>query len=131
MQDHCAAICCVLGKGRPGEVYNIGGWNEKTNLDTVYAVCDLLDELHPRKDLISYRKQITFVADRPGHDRRYAVDASKVGCELGWKPEVSFEEGVGKILANIDYWKNAPLWNPKSIEGGTKLWFEFMSEHER
>ena len=121
VQDHCAAICCVLGKGRPGEVYNIGGWNEKTNLDTVYAVCDLLDELHPRKDLISYRKQITFVADRPGHDRRYAVDASKVGCELGWKPVESFETGIRKT---VQWYLQNQDWVASVQSGAYREWME-------
>ncbi|OGT06788.1 MAG: dTDP-glucose 4,6-dehydratase, partial [Gallionellales bacterium RBG_16_57_15] len=85
VRDHCSAIRRVLEKGRLGEVYNVGGWNEKANLDIVHTVCALLDELRPRADGKSYREQITFVADRPGHDRRYAIDARKIERELGWK----------------------------------------------
>jgi dTDP-glucose 4,6-dehydratase len=95
--DHCAAIRQVLASGEPGETYNIGGWNEKTNLEVVHALCDMLDELDP-KQAGSYRDQITFVADRPGHDRRYAIDARKIERELGWKPMETFESGIRKTV---------------------------------
>jgi len=96
--DHCKGIATVLEKGVIGETYNIGGWNEKTNLDVVHSLCDLLDELKPREDGKSYKEQITFVKDRPGHDRRYAIDASKISNELGWKPKESFETGIRKTV---------------------------------
>lgn len=96
--DHCAAIRQVLGSGRPGETYNVGGWNEKANLEIVQILCGILDELAPRKDGASYRQQITYVADRPGHDRRYAVDARKIERELGWKPAETFETGIRKTV---------------------------------
>jgi dTDP-glucose 4,6-dehydratase len=95
--DHCAAIRCVLAKGKPGETYNIGGWNEKTNLDVVHTLCDILDEL-AKKPAGSYRDQITYVKDRPGHDRRYAIDARKIERELGWKPAETFDTGIRKTV---------------------------------
>ena len=96
--DHCKGIATVLEKGVFGETYNIGGWNEKANLEVVHTLCDLLDELKPRKDGKSYREQITFVKDRLGHDRRYAIDATKISKELGWKPEETFETGIRKTV---------------------------------
>ncbi len=98
VKDHCSAIRRVLAKGALGEVYNIGGWNEKANLDIVHTVCALLDELRPRSDKKSYREQIAFVTDRPGHDRRYAIDARKIERELGWKPAETFETGIRKTV---------------------------------
>jgi dTDP-glucose 4,6-dehydratase len=95
--DHCAAIRRVLEAGRPGETYNVGGWNEQTNLSVVHTICDLLDELQP-KDTGSYRDQIRHVKDRPGHDRRYAIDARKIERELGWKPAETFETGLRKTV---------------------------------
>ena len=98
VSDHCAAIRCALERGQPGEVYNIGSSNEKTNLEVLHRLCDLLDEGKPRRDGKSYREQITFVKDRPGHDRRYAIDASKIERELGWKPTETFESGLRKTI---------------------------------
>lgn len=98
VSDHCAAIRRVLEAGRVGETYNVGGWNEKPNLDIVHTVCALLDELRPRTGGGSYREQVTFVKDRPGHDRRYAIDARKIERELGWKPAETFETGIRKTV---------------------------------
>lgn len=98
VSDHCAAIRRVLEAGTPGETYNVGGWNEKANLDVVHTLCDMLDAQRPKAQG-SYRDQITFVKDRPGHDRRYAIDARKLERELGWKPAETFETGIGKTVA--------------------------------
>lgn len=107
VEDHCTAILEVLKKGTPGEKYNIGGHNEKTNLDIVHTLCNILDSRKPRADGKSYRKQITFVKDRPGHDMRYAIDASKIQKELGWVPAETFETGIVKTvdwyLDNLDW----------------------------
>ncbi len=98
VKDHCSAIRRVLEAGRVGEVYNVGGWNEKPNLDVVHTLCAILDELSPRADGKPYKEQITYVKDRPGHDRRYAIDASKIERELGWKPAETFETGIRKTV---------------------------------
>ena len=99
VQDHCRAIARVLDAGRVGETYNIGGWNEKPNLEVVHTLCEVLDELRPRADGKTYAAQITYVKDRPGHDRRYAIDARKLEKELGWKPAETFETGIRKTVA--------------------------------
>ncbi|MBD9503595.1 dTDP-glucose 4,6-dehydratase [Pseudomonas sp. BGr12] len=98
VKDHCSAIRRVLEAGVPGETYNIGGWNEKANIDVVQTLCDILDQEHPRHDGQSYRQQIAFVKDRPGHDRRYAIDATRLERELGWKPAETFETGIRKTV---------------------------------
>jgi dTDP-glucose 4,6-dehydratase len=106
--DHCAAIRRVLEAGRTGETYNIGGWNEQTNLSVVHTLCDLLDQLQP-KTSGSYRDQIRHITDRPGHDRRYAIDARKIERELGWRPAETFETGLRKTVAwylDNDAWVN-------------------------
>ena len=99
VKDHCSAIRRVLEAGKVGEVYNVGGWNEKPNIEIVQTVCALLDELSPRVDGKQYIEQVTYVIDRPGHDRRYAIDASKIERELGWKPAETFETGIRKTVA--------------------------------
>jgi dTDP-glucose 4,6-dehydratase len=97
VEDHCGAIATVLRKGQPGETYNIGGWNEKPNIEIVETICDLLDEMAPR--LAKPRRElITYVKDRPGHDRRYAMDARKIERELGWKPKETFDSGIRKTV---------------------------------
>jgi dTDP-glucose 4,6-dehydratase len=107
VKDHASAIRRVLAAGRLGEVYNVGGWNEKPNIEIVQTLCALLDELRPRADGKSYREQISYVKDRPGHDRRYAIDARKLEKELGWRPAETFESGIRKTvhwyLANPDW----------------------------
>ncbi|MBC8120516.1 MAG: dTDP-glucose 4,6-dehydratase [Gemmatimonadaceae bacterium] len=118
VRDHCTAIREVMSRGRVGETYNIGGWNEKTNKDVVHTLCDILDELKPREQG-SYRQQIQFVTDRPGHDRRYAIDARKIEQELGWKPQESFETGIRKTVSwyldNLD-------WVQDVVSGAYKSW---------
>jgi dTDP-glucose 4,6-dehydratase len=98
VEDHCSAILLALASGRPGESYNIGASNERTNIEIVELVCRLLDEERPRGDGRSYKEQITFVKDRPGHDRRYAIDTGKIERELGWKPKETFESGLRKTV---------------------------------
>lgn len=116
--DHCAAIREVLARGRLGETYNVGGWNEKTNLDVVHTLCDLLDELRP-KAAGSYRDQITFVKDRPGHDRRYAIDARKLERELGWKPAETFETGMRKT---VQWYLDNQGWVQDVMSGEYRNW---------
>ena len=99
VKDHCSAIRRVLEAGRVGETYNVGGWNEKANIDIVKLICERLDTLRPRTDGQSYAAQITYVTDRPGHDRRYAIDARKIERELGWKPQETFDTGIAKTIA--------------------------------
>ncbi len=119
--DHCSAIRSVLAKGRLGETYNIGGWNEKTNLDVVNTICRILDELKPRADGLSYAKQITFVKDRPGHDRRYAIDARKIERELGWCPAESFETGIQKT---VQWYLDHPTWVEGVLSGSYRDWLD-------
>jgi dTDP-glucose 4,6-dehydratase len=119
VKDHCSAIRRVLEAGKPGETYNVGGWNEKPNLDIVYTVCALLDELRPRADGKPYKELITFVTDRPGHDRRYAIDASKIEKELGWKPAETFETGIRKT---VQWYLDNPEWVANVQSGGYREW---------
>jgi len=121
VKDHCSAIRCVLEKGSLGEVYNVGGWNEKANLDIVYTVCALLDELRPRADGKSYSEQISFVTDRPGHDRRYAIDARKIERELGWKPAETFETGIRKT---VQWYLDNQDWVNNVLSGNYRQWVE-------
>lgn len=119
--DHCSAICEVLSSGRLGETYNIGGWNEKANLEVVNTICRILDELRPRSDGKSYAEQITFVKDRPGHDRRYAIDASKIEKELGWRPAETFDTGIRKT---VQWYLNNPDWVEGVVTGSYRDWLE-------
>lgn len=119
VKDHCSAIRRVLEAGRLGETYNVGGWNEKPNLEVVHTLCAMLDELSPRADGASYASQITFVADRPGHDRRYAIDASKLELELGWKPAETFETGIRKT---VRWYLDNPQWVHNVTSGAYREW---------
>ena len=119
VKDHCSAIRRVLEAGSVGETYNVGGWNEQANLDVVNILCSILDELKPRADAKSYSEQITFVKDRPGHDRRYAIDASKLERELGWKPQETFETGIRKTVEW--YLANQP-WVEHVASGEYRHW---------
>ena len=119
--DHCSAIREVLAKGKLGETYNIGGWNEKANIDVVKTVCRILDELKPRADGRSYAEQITFVKDRPGHDRRYAIDASKIKRELGWKPKETFDSGIRKT---VQWYLDNPVWIEGVMSGTYREWLQ-------
>jgi len=116
--DHCEAIRTVLNKGQPGETYNIGGNAEKQNIEVVQTICALLDGRRPRKDGKSYAEQITFVADRPGHDRRYAIDATKLKTKLGWEPKYTFDEG---IAMTVDWYLNNQDWVNAVLDGSCRL----------
>ena len=119
VKDHCSAIRRVLEAGRPGETYNVGGWNEKPNIDIVRTVCALLDELRPKADGTRYDAQITYVTDRPGHDRRYAIDARKLQAELGWKPAETFETGIRKT---VQWYLDHPDWVQNVQSGAYREW---------
>jgi dTDP-glucose 4,6-dehydratase len=119
--DHCSAIREVLANGKPGETYNIGGWNEKTNIDVVKTICQILDGLRPRADSKSYAEQITFVKDRPGHDRRYAIDANKIARELDWKPKETFDSGIQKT---VQWYLDNPLWVEGVVSGSYRDWLQ-------
>ncbi|MFC4276072.1 dTDP-glucose 4,6-dehydratase [Achromobacter aloeverae] len=121
VKDHCAAIRAVLAGGKVGETYNVGGWNEKPNLDVVKTICGILDELKPRTDGLSYAEQIAFVKDRPGHDRRYAIDARKLERELGWKPAETFETGIRKTVA---WYLENTQWTANVQSGAYLQWVE-------
>ena len=119
VEDHCRAIARVLDAGRVGETYNVGGHNEVRNLDVVQLLCDLLDKLSPRADGKSYRTQISFVADRPGHDRRYAIDASKIARELGWVPQETFETGLRRT---VQWYLQHDQWVQHVTSGAYRDW---------
>ncbi|MFC6297175.1 dTDP-glucose 4,6-dehydratase [Pseudomonas sp. CCM 7893] len=121
VKDHCSAIRRVLEAGAVGEVYNVGGWNEKPNLDIVHTVCSLLDELRPRADGELYNTQITYVTDRPGHDRRYAIDARKLERELGWKPAETFDSGIRKT---VQWYLDNQGWVSNIQSGAYREWVE-------
>ncbi|MCK9516184.1 MAG: dTDP-glucose 4,6-dehydratase [Ottowia sp.] len=117
--DHCSAIRRILARGAPGQVYNVGGWNEKTNLEIVHAVCALLDALRPRADGQPYARQLRHVQDRPGHDRRYAIDARKIERELGWRPAETFETGIRKT---VQWYLDHPDWVAGVQSGAYRDW---------
>jgi len=119
--DHCSAIRAVLDSGKLGETYNIGGWNEKANIDVVKAICSILDELKPRSDGKPYIEQITYVKDRPGHDRRYAINASKVEHELGWHPAETFETGIRKT---VQWYLDNSAWVDGIVNGSYRDWLK-------
>ena len=121
VQDHCRALCRVLQAGVPGQSYNIGGGNEKTNLDIVQAVCALLDQWRPRADGASHATRITHVPDRPGHDRRYAIDAGKMARELGWQPAETFETGLAKT---VRWYLEHPQWVQHVQTGAYRQWVQ-------
>lgn len=118
--DHCAAVREVLARGAPGETYNVGGWNEKTNIDVVQTICGLLDGIRPKANG-SYRDQIAFVKDRPGHDRRYAIDARKLERTLGWKPAETFETGMEKT---VQWYLDNEAWVSEVASGEYRNWVE-------
>ena len=119
--DHCAAIQEVLARGRPGETYNIGGRSEMANIDVVKTICRLLDELHPNSPVTPHEKLITYVKDRPGHDRRYAIDSSKIERELGWKPVETFESGIRKT---VQWYLSNQQWVDNVTSGEYRKWVE-------
>ncbi|QIY79936.1 dTDP-glucose 4,6-dehydratase [Chromobacterium violaceum] len=121
VKDHCSAIRRVLEAGKLGETYNVGGWNEKTNLEVVNTICGILDQLRPRADGRPYREQIHFVSDRPGHDRRYAIDARKLERELGWKPAETFDSGIRKT---IEWYLGNPDWIEHVSNGSYRDWLD-------
>ena len=119
VEDHCLGIQTVLNKGILGETYNIGGNNEKTNISVVQLICSLLDQLRPKVDQKSYSEQITCVADRPGHDRRYAINASKIAADLGWKPKETFDTGIRKT---VQWYLDHQDWVEGVVSGSYRDW---------
>jgi dTDP-glucose 4,6-dehydratase len=121
VKDHCSAIRRVLEAGQLGETYNVGGWNEKPNLDVVNAICNILNDLRPKSDGSSYSSQITYVTDRPGHDRRYAIDATKLERELGWKPTETFDTGIRKT---VQWYLDNQEWTDGVLSGSYRNWLK-------
>lgn len=121
VEDHCSAILNVLEKGDIGEVYNIGGLNEKTNIEVVNHICEILDEIKPKSDSTSYKSQIAYVKDRPGHDRRYAIDSSKIKKSINWSPESTFENGIKQT---INWYLDNQEWVSRIISGDYLKWIE-------
>lgn len=119
VEDHARALYTVVTQGKVGETYNIGGHNEKKNIDVVHTICDLLDKIVPKE--ASYREQLTYVADRPGHDRRYAIDADKISRELGWKPQETFESGIRKT---VEWYLGNQQWVANVKSGAYQTWIE-------
>lgn len=125
VRDHCSAIRRVLEAGRIGETYNVGGWNEKANLDVVHTICSILDDLRPKAGGGRYSDQIAFVKDRPGHDRRYAIDARKLEQELGWTPQETFETGIRKT---IEWYLDHQDWVRNVTSGAYREWVDRQYE---
>ena len=121
VEDHCEAIRLVLARGKIGETFNIGGANEKPNLELVQTICSILDELRPQDTVVPHRKLITFVTDRPGHDRRYAINAGKIERELGWRPRETFETGIRKT---IEWYLAHDAWIREVTSGQYRQWIE-------
>jgi dTDP-glucose 4,6-dehydratase len=121
VKDHCSAIRRVLESGKVGETYNVGGRNELTNLSVVNTLCEILDELQPLPDRASYKSQITFVRDRPGHDRRYAIDAAKIERELGWRPSETFDTGIRKT---VEWYLANEAWVENVTSGSYLQWID-------
>jgi len=119
VSDHCAAIRLVLEQAEPGATYNVGGNNQMANIEVVHAICALLDTRRPRTDGKSYADQITYVTDRPGHDRRYAIDARRIGRELGWQPSVAFADGIAQT---VDWYLDHPAWVADVTSGAYREW---------
>jgi dTDP-glucose 4,6-dehydratase len=121
VDDHCSAIRTVLDRGKLGETYNVGGNSERNNLDVVETICDLADEMRPDATIGSRRKLIKFVTDRPGHDRRYAIDARKIASELGWQPSVKFEQGLRNT---VEWYLNHGEWVENVRSGAYLTWIK-------
>ncbi len=121
VKDHCSAIRRVLEAGQPGETYNVGGCNEKSNLEVVHTICSILDQLRPRADISKYASQVTYVKDRPGHDRRYAINTTKLERQLGWKPVETFETGIHKT---VQWYLNNQEWVQGVINGSYRNWIK-------
>ncbi len=124
--DHCNALRVVLEKGRPGETYNIGGWNEKTNLEVVNAICAILDKECPQSRFLPHKQLITHVTDRPGHDKRYAIDANKIARELGWQPAEDFVSG---LLKTVRWYLSNQEWVNNIIQGEYRNWITQNYQH--
>jgi dTDP-glucose 4,6-dehydratase len=121
VKDHCSAIQRVLEAGAPGETYNVGGWNEKPNIDIVHTICSLLETLSPQVDDRNYKEQIIFVADRPGHDRRYAINSNKIKRDLGWEPAETFETGIHKT---VKWYLDNQSWTQNVQSGAYREWID-------